>query len=164
MAITVDVTISGDIEAGDDEVPEPALLQSWASASYLNHHVSNSNTENATAADAIVSILISSQQEIQQLNKQYRHKDKPTNVLSFPMQLPDEVDVQLLGDIALCASVINEEARQQSKTADEHWAHMVVHGMLHLQGYDHMNDEEAEEMESMEIDILDTLGFGNPYE
>jgi len=83
MTLTVDVTFSEDVEAADDEVPEPELLRTWATASYLKH------TEDA--ADAIVSVLVSSLQEIQQLNKQYREKDKATNVLSFPMRLPDEV-------------------------------------------------------------------------
>ncbi len=164
MAIIVDVILSDDINADDDEVPEPALLQSWASASCLDCSAKKSNVKDIDLTAPGVSILISSPREIQQLNKQYREQDKATNVLSFPMQLPDDVDVQLLGDIALCAAVINEEAQQQNKPAEAHWAHMVVHGMLHLQGYDHINTNDAEEMEALETDILNTLGFGNPYE
>jgi len=154
MSVTVDVTISEDIASADDEVPEPASIQSWAVAAYLN------NADD----DAFISILVTSAQETQQLNKQYRAKDKPTNVLSFPMQLPDEVGMNMLGDIVLCASVIDEEARSQSKSESAHWAHMVVHGMLHLQGYDHIDDGEAGEMEKLEIEILHSLGFDNPYE
>jgi len=154
MSVTVDVTISEDIASGDDEVPEPASIKSWAAAAYLN------NADD----DAVISILVTSPEETQQLNKQYRAKDKPTNVLSFPMQLPDEVGVQMLGDIVLCAAVIDEEARSQSKPASAHWAHMVVHGMLHLQGYDHIDNDEADEMEKLEINILNSLGFDNPYE
>ena len=154
MSVTVDVTISEDIASADDEVPEPASIQSWAVAAYLN------NADD----DAFISILVTSAQETQQLNKQYRAKDKPTNVLSFPMQLPDEVGMNMLGDIVLCASVIDEEARSQSKSESAHWAHMVVHGMLHLQGYDHIDDREAGEMEKLEIEILHSLGFDNPYE
>jgi len=132
-------------------VPETALLQNWAAAAYLN------------SVPAVASILVTDIDEMQQLNKRYRDKDKPTNVLSFPMQLPVEVDVFLLGDIALCAPVIKQEASQQSKSEMSHWAHMVVHGMLHLQGYDHIKNDEAEEMEQLEIKILNQLGFANPY-
>jgi len=153
MTLTVDVTFSEDIEAADDEVPEPELLRTWATASYLKH-----------PEDAIVSVLVSSLQEIQQLNKQYREKDKATNVLSFPMSLPGEVGLQILGDIALCAAIINDEAGQQSKSAHAHWAHMVIHGMLHLQGYDHIDNKDAEDMETLEIEILKSLDFDSPYQ
>ena len=151
MTVTIEVSISQNIESGDDDVPEPALLQDWASAACLNK------------VSAVASLLVTTPEEIQKLNKQYRDKDKATNVLSFPMQSPEEVDVCLLGDIVLCASVINSEAKQQAKAENAHWAHMVVHGMLHLQGFDHMKNEQAEEMEQLEIKILNQLGFDNPY-
>ena len=151
MTISVEVSISENIPPGENDVPEPALLQDWATAAYLN------------SVPAIVSMLVTDIDEMQQLNKQYRDKDKPTNVLSFPMQSPVEAGVFLLGDIALCAPVIKQEARQQSKSEMSHWAHMVVHGMLHLQGYDHIKNDEAEEMEQLEIKILNQLGFSNPY-
>ena len=151
MTVTVEVSISQNIESGDDDVPEPALLQAWASAAYLNK------------VPAVASLLVTTPDEIQKLNKQYRDKDKATNVLSFPMQSPEEVDVFLLGDIVLCAGVINREAKQQLKAENAHWAHMVVHGMLHLQGFDHIKNEQAEEMEQLEIKILNQLGFDNPY-
>lgn len=157
MTVTVEVSISDDQisevgESSDDDVPEPGLLQTWASAAYLNE------------SPAVASFLVTTADEIQELNKQYRDKDKPTNVLSFPMQSPEEIDVDLLGDIVLCASVIKQEAKQQSKSEVSHWAHMVVHGMLHLQGYDHIKDDDAEEMEQLEINILSRLGFESPYE
>jgi len=98
-----------------------------------------------------------------ELNHTWRGKDRPTNVLSFPMQTPAEVDLNVIGDLALCAAVIKSEARQQHKPLQAHWAHMVVHGMLHLQGYDHTDEQQAEEMEALEISILDQLGFDNPY-
>ena len=151
MTVTVEVSISQNIESGDDDVPEPALLQAWASAAYLNK------------VSAVASLLVTTPDEIQKLNKQYRDKDKATNVLSFPMQSPEEVDVCLLGDIVLCAVVINREAKQQLKAENAHWAHMVVHGMLHLQGFDHIKNEQAEEMEQLEIKILNQLGFDDPY-
>jgi len=157
MILTADVSISDALtsevtESGDDDVPEPGLLQSWAAAAYLDK------------TPAVASLLVTTAEEIQQLNKQYRDKDKATNVLSFPMDSPEEVDVCLLGDIVLCAEVIRQEAAQQSKTSNAHWAHMVVHGMLHLQGYDHIDDPDAEEMEQLELNILKQLGFPNPYE
>ena len=147
MTLTVEVSISQNIESGDDDVPEPALLQAWASAAYLNK------------VSAVASLLVTTPDEIQKLNKQYRDKDKATNVLSFPMLSPEEIDVCLLGDIVLCAVVINKEAKQQSKAENAHWAHMVVHCMLHLQGFDHIINEQAEEMEQLEIKILNQLGF-----
>ena len=155
--LTTDVTISDALisettESGDDDVPEPGLLQSWAAAAYLDK------------TPAVASLLVTTSDEIQQLNKQYRNKDKATNVLSFPMESPEEVDVCLLGDIVLCAEVIEQEAGQQAKNSAAHWAHMVVHGMLHLQGYDHIDDPDAEKMERLEINILKQLGFDSPYE
>ena len=164
MNVTVEINISENLtSSADSDVPESAddvppgvpkdsLFQTWASAAYLN------------SVPAIASIQITTSGEIQQLNKQYRDKDKPTNVLSFPMQLPEEVDMCLLGDLVLCASVINDEASQQSKKLDAHWAHMVVHGMLHLQGFDHIEEDEAEEMEQLEVKILKELGIANPYQ
>lgn len=157
MMLTAEVTISEALisetgESGDDEVPDPGLLQTWAAAAYLDK------------IPAVASLLVTTADEVQQLNKQYREQDKATNVLSFAMQSPDEVDVCLLGDIVLCAPVINQEASQQAKTRAAHWAHMVVHGMLHLQGYDHIDNAEAEEMEALEINILQQLSFDDPYE
>ena len=152
MPVTVEISISEDLKPGRvSETPEPSLLQTWAIAAYLK------------TAPAVASMQVATSEEIQQLNKQYRDKDKATNVLSFPMQSPEEVGVSLLGDIVLCAAVINSEAKQQSKAENAHWAHMVVHGMLHLQGFDHIRNEEAEEMEQLEIKILKQLGFDNPY-
>ena len=157
MTITVDVSISDELradtpESADDDVPDPALLQHWAAAAYLDN------------APAVASLMVTSASEIQQLNKQYRDKDTSTNVLSFPMQSPAEVDIRLLGDIVLCPAVINQQAKQQAKSAVSHWAHMVVHGMLHLQGYDHMEKDEAEIMEQLEIKILGRLKFTDPYQ
>jgi len=152
MTVSVEVTISETIESADEDIPDPDLLKAWAASAYLDE------------SPAIASLLVTGADEIQALNKQYRNQDKPTNVLSFPMQSPDEVDVQLLGDIVLCAEVIRQEAKQQSKSEQSHWAHMVVHGMLHLQGYDHIDNEEAEAMEQLEIRILSQLGLESPYE
>ena len=150
MSHSVDVCIADSVVSAED-VPDMVLLQTWATAAYLEKN------------SAIVSLLINSADEIQQLNKQYREKDKATNVLSFPMQSPQEVDISLLGDVVLCAEIIKQEAEAQHKTQQAHWAHMVIHGMLHLQGYDHVDDDEAQEMEQLEIEILKKLGIDSPY-
>lgn len=113
---------------------------------------------------AEITIRIVDQAESQQLNNTYRHKDKPTNVLSFPFESPIEIDVPLLGDLIICKQVVEAEAQEQHKSLTSHWAHMIVHGCLHLLGYDHILDEEAEEMENIEIDIMRQLGFDNPYQ
>lgn len=117
--------------------------------------------------DAEVTIRIVDEDESRELNHQYRGKNKPTNVLSFPMELPEELAGEmedgLLGDLVICAPVVAREAAEQNKPLPHHWAHMVIHGMLHLQGYDHIEDDEAEEMESLEIKLLQQLGIENPY-
>lgn len=115
-----------------------------------------------------VAIRVVDEQESHALNLQYRGKDKPTNVLSFPSDLPDEVLSSLkrepLGDIIICVPVVIAEANEQGKTVTAHWAHLTIHGILHLLGFDHIDDEEAEEMEALEVDALQELGFANPYE
>ncbi|WOJ98107.1 rRNA maturation RNase YbeY [Congregibacter brevis] len=101
--------------------------------------------------------------EMRQLNSQYRGKDKPTNVLSFPADLPPDVTVDLLGDIVICAPVVEEEAATQEKPLAAHWDHMLIHGVLHLLGFDHESDAEATHMESLETRALATLGWPCPY-
>ncbi|WP_457667339.1 rRNA maturation RNase YbeY [Thiolapillus sp.] len=113
--------------------------------------------------DVSVVIRIVDEDESRQLNLEYRGKDKPTNVLSFPFEAPPEVPSRHLGDLVICAPVVAEEAVRQGKPLRHHWAHMVVHGMLHLQGYDHLNEEEAARMESLEIEILQNGGIPDPY-
>lgn len=112
---------------------------------------------------AEVTIRIVETNESQQLNRDYRGIDKPTNVLSFPFEAPPEVEIDLLGDLIICQQVVEREAGEQNKPLNAHWAHMVIHGSLHLLGYDHIEDEEAEEMESIETEIMQKLGFDDPY-
>ncbi len=114
---------------------------------------------------AELTVRIVDEAEIHALNRQFRNKDKPTNVLSFPSELPPTVKAELLllGDIVICAKVVAREAAEQGKTAEAHWAHMIVHGTLHLQGYDHIDEAEALEMEALETHILEILGFPAPY-
>lgn len=107
-------------------------------------------------------------EEIRRLNHRYRGRDTTTNVLSFPYDMPEGLPEGaaelLLGDIAICADVVEYEAAQQGKTSEAHWAHMVIHGVLHLLGFDHQDDDEAGEMEGLEIEILMGLGYDDPYQ
>lgn len=114
--------------------------------------------------DLELTIRIVTPEESQQLNHQYRGKDKSTNVLSFPFEAPKDIDLNLLGDLVICAEVVAQEADEQQKPLLAHWAHMTIHGCLHLLGYDHINDDDAEKMEALEIQLLAQLGYNNPYE
>ncbi len=102
-------------------------------------------------------------EESRKLNSRFRGKNQPTNVLSFPAELPPGLDIPLLGDIVICAPLVNEEAAVQGKSLQAHFAHLVIHGVLHLQGYDHQDDQQAAEMEALEVELLNSLGFANPY-
>ncbi|TNG95658.1 rRNA maturation RNase YbeY [Pasteurellaceae bacterium USgator11] len=113
--------------------------------------------------DLEMTVRIVDEAESQDLNRTYRGKDYPTNVLSFPFESPAEVELPLLGDLVICRQVVEREAAEQQKPLLAHWAHMVVHGSLHLLGYDHIEDAEAEEMESLESEIMQALGFADPY-
>ena len=151
MPVMIEMSVSESLDSEEGDIPDATLVQQWA--------------EKACLCDdqVITSVQIVSNDEMRELNNTWRGKNRPTNVLSFPMQSPDELDLRILGDLALCADVINAEARQQHKPEPAHWAHMVVHGMLHLQGYDHIDEVQADEMEALEIRVLSQLGFDNPY-
>lgn len=133
-------------------LPEEALFQRWINAVLPKFQ-----------AESEVTIRLVDEAESHDLNLTYRGKDKPTNVLSFPFEAPPEIELPLLGDLIICRQVVEAEALEQEKTPEEHWAHMVIHGCLHLLGYDHIEDDEAEEMESLETEILQELGYSDPY-
>ena len=111
-----------------------------------------------------VAVRIVGEDEITDLNQQYRDGESSTNVLSFDNGSMDESGRELLGDIVICAPVVCEEAATQNKSVECHFAHMLVHGLLHLNGFDHIGDEEAHEMEALEIKVMKKMGFSNPYQ
>ena len=116
------------------------------------------------SADSELTIRLVDADEGRELNRTWRHKDYATNVLSFPADVPDELlDIPLLGDLVICVPVVEREAREQGKAIEAHWAHLVIHGCLHLLGYDHIDDAEAEEMEALERQLLAELGHPDPY-
>lgn len=112
---------------------------------------------------AEVTVRLVDEAESHALNLTYRGKDRPTNVLSFPFKAPPEVKMPLLGDLVICRQVVEYEAQQERKALEAHWAHMVVHGSLHLLGYNHILDTKALEMESLETEIMQKLGYQDPY-
>lgn len=142
-----------------EALPTQAQCEQWVRASLVDEHAHQ---------QVEMTIRIVSEEESQQLNHDYRGKDKPTNVLSFEFENPPGLvelgeELPYLGDLVICAQVVEDEARAQNKSLEAHWAHMVVHGTLHLQGFDHIDDDDAQEMESLEIEIMHALGFANPY-
>ncbi len=138
-------------EAAD--LPSEAQFRTWCALALRQR-----------SADSELTIRLVDEPEGRELNNTWRHKDYATNVLSFPADVPDEMlDIPLLGDLVICVPVVEREAQEQAKALDAHWAHLVIHGCLHLLGYDHIEDEEAEEMEALERELLAELGHPDPY-
>ena len=144
--------------ASDAPIPSVKWLSACAGIAY----------EGEREASAVLRIV--NAEEAQDLNRDYREKDYATNILSFPSDfseipegLLDESEQGYLGDLVICADVVAKEANEQKKTAEHHWAHLVIHGMLHLQGHDHITDPDAFAMEAIEIKLLEELGVPNPY-
>ena len=145
----IDLQIACEQESG---LPTAEQIEQWATAAV-----------EPQSDEVEMTVRIVDEAESHALNLNYRGKDRPTNVLSFPFECPDEVELPLLGDLVICRQVVEREAQEQEKPLMAHWAHMVVHGSLHLLGYDHIEDDEAEEMESLETQIMTRLGFADPY-
>ncbi|EKG86463.1 rRNA maturation RNase YbeY [Vibrio cholerae] len=149
MSIELDLQLAVENEHG---LPSEAEFALWLSRTITQFQ-----------AQAEVTVRIVDEAESHALNLNYRGKDKPTNVLSFPFEAPPGMEMDLLGDLVICRQVVEREAIEQNKPLQAHWAHMVVHGSLHLLGYDHIEDDEAEEMESLETEIMQEMGFTDPY-
>jgi probable rRNA maturation factor len=133
-------------------VPESELFQRWVAAAIGDR-----------LEQAEVAIRVVDAEESKSLNLRYRQRDSATNVLAFPVDVPEYVDQTTLGDLVICRPVVEHEARDQGKQLEAHWAHMVVHGTLHLLGHDHQDAEQAREMETLEVQILGSLGYPDPY-
>nr|WP_240612832.1 rRNA maturation RNase YbeY [Alteromonas flava] len=140
--------------ACDAIIPSAENFAQWASAALVANQISQGE----------ITIRLVEAKESQQLNSQYRGKDSPTNVLSFPFECPPEVEINFYGDLVICPAVVEREAREQSKQLEHHYAHMCIHGVLHLLGFDHIDPEQANEMESLETHLLAKLGIDDPYQ
>lgn len=152
----MEISVEIDLASRHSPLPEECAIQKWAAAA-----LEAACTPDRKAAE--VSVRIVDEAESQELNARYRGKDKPTNVLSFPADLPPELELPLLGDLVVCAPIVAREAEEQGKSLEAHWAHMLVHGCLHLLGYDHIDDAEAETMEALETRIITQLNYPPPY-
>jgi probable rRNA maturation factor len=144
-----------DLQVASDAatLPSEAQFRAWCEAGLRQR-----------TADSELTIRLVDEAEGRELNHTYRQRDYATNVLSFPADVPDEMlDIPLLGDLVICVPVVVREAQEQGKTLEAHWAHLVIHGCLHLLGYDHIEDAEAEEMEALERTLLAELGHPDPY-
>ncbi|MEJ6473987.1 rRNA maturation RNase YbeY [Pseudoalteromonas piscicida] len=148
MDLMLDLQLASEF----DNLPSEAQFQLWA-----EHALTQFREE------AELTIRIADEQESQELNSQYRGKDKPTNVLSFPFDAPPGIELPLIGDLIICPQVVYQESVEQEKTFHDHFAHMVIHGCLHLLGFDHINEQDAVEMETIEKQILASLNIADPY-
>jgi probable rRNA maturation factor len=149
------MSIIAEVQYGVPEVgiPGRADFQRWVAAALVNHY-----------DHAELTIRVTDESEIAELNQRYRSKKGATNVLSFPFEAPPvPFEIPFLGDIVICAPVVVREARVQAKDAEAHWAHLVVHVVLHLLGFDHQEENEAQRMEALEGTILKSLGYSDPY-
>ena len=149
MTLRVDVQVAGTRSG----LPSVAKFRHWARTALAGRR-----------REAEVAIRVVDAAESRALNRRYRARDKPTNVLSFPAELPPELELPLLGDLVICREVVEAEAAAQGKPVEAHWAHMVIHGTLHLLGLDHETEAEAEAMEAIEVELLAELGWPDPYQ
>jgi probable rRNA maturation factor len=138
-------------DSGLESVPAEARFQQWVDAALQTSYPRLEQT-----------ICVVGEAESRELNRRFRDRDSATNVLAFPGD-NELLDYDCLGDLVICAPLVLAEAEAQGKAIEAHWAHLVVHGMLHLQGFDHQDEQQADSMESLEVEILDTLGYANPY-
>ncbi len=148
------VTLDYQCVSRSPDLPEETDVLAWLTITM----------EAMALQESEVTVRIVDIEESRTLNCQYRGKDKPTNVLSFPFEVPEGIEMPFIGDLVVCADVVKQEAIEQAKPSQHHWAHMIIHGTLHLLGYDHIEDSDADEMESLEISILSKLNIDDPYQ
>lgn len=155
MQVSIDLQIATD--EAIENFPSLEKMQLWAQTALL---------EGGYQKDSEITIRMVDKDEIHELNRDYRNVDRPTNILSFPFEGVEGIEEQFpfIGDLVICKDVLIAECKEQNKTLEEHFCHLIIHGCLHLIGYDHIQDDEAEIMEGHEIKALATLGFKNPYE
>lgn len=149
--MNVDVDVQSAY-SGSETVPDLSLFEQWArlALSEVNE-------------DCELTIRLVDEDESAELNATYRGKNKPTNVLSFPFDSPIPMTPMLVGDLVICVPVVTQEALAQHKLLNNHWAHLVIHGCLHLLGYDHIEPDDAEKMETLEVKLLNSINIANPY-
>lgn len=145
------------VSENTENLPSEAQFTQWVQRA-LAHEA---QTEDFPESEMTIRIV--DEAESHELNLNYRGKDKPTNVLSFPFEVPEGIELPLLGDLIICRQVVEKEAEEQQISLESHWAHLAIHGTLHLLGYDHIEDDEAEEMEGLETEIMQSLGYEDPY-
>jgi len=160
MGTIVDVQYASN----EPELPDKDMLTRWVSTALQYQFPRKNGDSPLSPSNVELTIRIVDEAEATQLNQTWRLSDGPTNVLSFPFECPPDMDIPLLGDIVICAPLVAFEAIEQQKSQHAHWAHLVVHGTLHLLGYDHLDETQAQVMENLEIGILHHLGYPNPYD
>jgi len=148
--MTIEVEVQR--ETSNSSVPSDQQFEQWAAAALQGH------------GESELVIRVVDQEESRRLNEQFAKRNKATNVLSFPAGLPPSIDLALLGDIVICAPLVEREAEQQNKSVVAHWAHLTIHGILHLLGHDHQSDLEAANMEARETSLVQSFGFPDPYQ
>ncbi len=152
------MNVTVHIDGKNDAAPSEENFRIWVHAAVHGDHLHKNASKRAE-----LSIQLVESPEMSQLNAQFRGKEGDTNVLSFPVDPELQKRTGLLGDVVICSEVVEREAREQGKTLDHHWAHITIHGVLHLLGYDHIDDSDAEVMEALEIAKLQGLAIPNPY-
>lgn len=154
MAVLPEIDVQYAVDFDQRQLPTQDALERWLRPAFEVHPDDSRNE---------MTIRFVEESESRELNHTYRGKDSSTNVLSFPFEAPPGMDIPLLGDLVISPHVVAREAEAQGKALADHFAHMTLHGCLHLMGYDHIVDEEAEEMESLERQLLASLGIEDPY-
>ena len=155
MNLELDLQNAEELDAFNDFLPTHEQIAHWTIAAL--------QFGGCTLAAPELTVRLVAAEESQELNHEYRGKNSPTNVLSFPFEVPEHIPLELIGDLVICAPVVQQEAVEQRKPSINHWAHMVVHGCLHLLGFDHIKDDEAEIMENLERQVMASLGYPDPY-